>query len=149
MRVTDRMRRPAGALDPRDTVSRAARLLGHQQNGDGIPVVSESTLLGVLDKRHVARARPSAATTLTVGEIEGRLSQVAVGRILPPHFAAVGARTPLNESVRLMRAGHLSVLPVTRGEELIGVLTENALLDLLVEMLADRSDAAQPEERGP
>lgn len=136
------MRRDVAVLDPRDSVARAARMLGRSSSG-GIPVVSESRLIGVLDARDVARARPSAATTLSVGEIEGRLSQVAVGRIVSAHLPAVGARTPLSESVRLMRARHLRLLPVTRGEELLGVLSEDALLDLLGEML----DEKPPESR--
>lgn len=137
MRVADRMRRNPVSVDPRDGVTRAVRVLEQQQTG-AIAVVSDSALVGLLDERCVARARPSVVTTLSVGEIDGRLSQVPVGRILPADITAVGARTPLTEAVRLMRTRHVPALPVTRGEELVGVLTEEGLLDLLAELLEGR-----------
>lgn len=146
MRVADRMRRDAESVGPHDTVARAVRVLAQPRRG-AVPVVSESTLVGVLDRRHVARALPSAATTLRINEIEGRLSRVVVGRILPATITAVGARTPLSEAIRLMRSRHAPLLPVTTGEEVVGVLTEEDLLDLLAEMLDGRPEG-QAHERG-
>ena len=105
-----------------------------QQGVRAIPVVRRSAVVGVLGEADLALARPSAATTLSAGEIGGRLAQTPVGEILSGGVTAVGPRTPLTEGIRLMRARRLAALPVVRSEELLGVLTEEDLLDLLAEV---------------
>jgi acetoin utilization protein AcuB len=127
------MRRDMPHLGPKDNVARAAQLLA-QQGVRVIPVLRRSALVGMLGEADIALARPSAATTLSVGEIGGRLAQTPIGEILSSGVTAVGPRTPLTEGIRLMRARRLAALPVVRGDELLGVLTEEDLLDLLAEV---------------
>jgi len=133
MRVAERMRRGMPHLGPKDSIARAAQLLA-QQGVRAIPVVRRSALVGMLGEADAALARPSGATTLSVGEIGGRLAQTPIGAILAGGVTAVGPRTPLAEAIRLMRARRLAALPVVRGDELLGVLTEEDLLDLLAEV---------------
>ncbi|HKW91149.1 MAG TPA: CBS domain-containing protein, partial [Methylomirabilota bacterium] len=83
----------------------------------------------------VAAAHPSAATTLSVAEIAGRLDRVPVQRVVAPTLTAVGPRTALPEAIRLMRARRQPALPVVRGGELLGVLAEDDLLELLADLL--------------
>jgi CBS domain-containing protein len=83
----------------------------------------------------LAAVHPSVATTLTYGEVAGRLARIPVQRVLGPEITAVGPRTPLVEAVRLMRARRLKVLPVVRGAELVGLVTEGEMLALLEELL--------------
>ena len=134
MRVADRMRREPPALDVRASLGDAARLMAEDHLG-AIPVLRQHALIGLLDAGDLARAHPSAATTLTIGEIHGRLDQIRVGRVLGPTVTAVGRRTPLVDAIRLMRARRLATLPVVQGDELVGLLTEEDLLDLLARML--------------
>jgi len=136
MRVSERMCRSISCLGPHDDVARAAHLLA-QGGVRAIPVVSRSAIIGLIDERDVALARPSPATTLTIGEIGGRLAQTSIREILPEGVIAVGPRTPLTEAIRLMRARRLAALPVVRGGEPIGILTEEELLDLLAEAADD------------
>ncbi|MCI0546220.1 MAG: CBS domain-containing protein [Candidatus Rokubacteria bacterium] len=133
MRVTERMRRNMAHLGPADSIAQAAHVLA-QQGVRAIPIVRRSSLVGMLGEADVALARPSAATTLSFGEIGGRLAQIPIGAILAGGVIAVGPRTPLTEAIRLMRARRLAALPVLRGDELLGVLTEEDLLDLLAEV---------------
>ena len=136
MRVADRMRREPPALDVRGSLGEAARLMARAAVG-ALPVLRGGALAGVLDAGDVARAHPSAATTLTVGEIHASLDRVRVDRVLRPTLTAVGRRTPLADAIRLMRARRLAALPVVRGDELVGLLTEEDLLDLLATLLDD------------
>lgn len=133
MRVTERMRRNMAHLGPADSIARAAHVLA-RQGVRAIPIVRRSFLVGMLGEADVALDRPSAATTLSFGEIGGRLAQTPIGAILAGGVIAVGPRTPLTEAIRLMRARRLAALPVLRGDELLGVLTEEDLLDLLAEV---------------
>lgn len=136
MRVADRMRREPPALDARASLGDAARLLARTGLG-AIPVLRHRTLVGVVDATDVARAYPSAVTTLSVGEIHARLDRVPIGRILGPIVTAVGVRTSLADAIGLMRARRLAALPVVRGDELVGLLAEEDLLGLLATILDD------------
>jgi hypothetical protein len=70
--------------------------------------VRRSAVIGMLGEIDLALAHPSAATTLTVGEIAGRLAQTPIREILSEGVTAVGPRTPLTEAIRLMRARRLA-----------------------------------------
>ena len=142
MRAADVMRRTPRRLRPEDSVGRAARMLAQQGVG-ALPVTRGSVLAGLLSEADLAAARPSVATTMSVGEIAGRLHDTRVESLLDPRVIAVGTRTPLADALRLMRAHRLTALPVVRGDELVGLLVEEDLLDLLAWQLED--DAPRPE----
>lgn len=148
MRVADRLRREPPALDAAASLGDAARLMARTGLG-ALPVLRRGALIGVLDAGDLARARPSAATTLTVHEIHARLDQVPVARVLGPTLSAVGRRTPLADAIRLMRARRLAALPVVRGDALTGLLTEEDLLDLLVTLLDDEAARDGADEPTP
>ena len=143
MRVAERMRTEPPAVDPGESLARAGRLLGRQRLG-ALPVVRRHALIGLLEAADLDRAPPSAATSLAVGEIADRLDRVRVERVLRPNLTAVGRRTPLVDAIRLMRARHLTALPVVGGERLIGLLTEDDLLDLLAALLDEEPAAPAP-----
>jgi acetoin utilization protein AcuB len=130
------MRREPPALDARRSLGDAARLMARAAVG-AVPVRRRHALVGALDAADLARAHPSAATTLTIGEIHARLDQVPVDRVLRPTLTVVGRRTPLADAIRLMRARRLAALPVVRGAELVGLLTEEDLLNLLAALLSE------------
>jgi len=134
MRVAERMRAEPPVADVGESLGRAGRLLARHRLG-ALPVSRRGALIGLLEAADLARAHPSAATSLAIGEIAGRLDRVRVERVLRPGPAAVGRRTPLVDAIRLMRARHLAALPVARGDRLVGLLAEDDLLDLLAALL--------------
>jgi acetoin utilization protein AcuB len=135
------MRRNSPSVDPADDLGHAARLMA-RQGLRAIPVVRRGELRGVLEEADLASAHPSAATTLSLGEIASRLDRLPVARVLSADITAVGRRTPLGDAIRVMRVRRLPVLPVARGRELVGVLAEEDLLELLAHLLESdpRSD---------
>ena len=137
MRAADRMRREPIAVHAAESLGHGERVLARHRLG-AVPVVRRDTLVGLLDAADVARAHPSAATSLAIREIHGRLDRIA--RPDPP---AVGRRTPLADAVRLMRTRRLAALPVVQGEWLVGLLTDDDLLELLAALL----DGDPPPDR--
>jgi acetoin utilization protein AcuB len=134
MRVAERMRTDVAVLRPEDSLARAEHLM-RRHAVRALAVVRKSRLVGLLRHTDLATAFPSAATTLTRGEIGFRLDRLPVSRVLTREIIAVGPGTPLVEAARLMRARKLGALPVVRGEELLGLLTEADLLAALEELL--------------
>jgi acetoin utilization protein AcuB len=136
MRVAERMRRDPIAVGPGESLGLAGRLLARHRV-DALPVVRRSALVGLLAAVDVDRAHPSVATTLAVREIPARLDRVRIDRVIRPAVTSVGRRTPLVDAIRLMRARRLPALPVTEGERLLGLLTEDDLLALLATFLEE------------
>lgn len=136
MRVAERMRREPVAVGPGESLGLAGRLLARHRI-DALPVLRRSALVGLLAAVDVDRAHPSVASTLAVREITARLDRVRIDRVIQASVTSVGRRTPLVDAIRLMRARRLPALPVTQGDRLVGLLTEDDLLALLAAFLEE------------
>lgn len=136
MRVAERMRREPVAVGPGESLGLAGRLVARHRV-DALPVVRWSALVGLLAAVDVDRAHPSVASTLAVREITARLDRVRIDRVIQASVTSVGRRTPLVDAIRLMRARRLPALPVTQGDRLVGLLTEDDLLALLAAFLEE------------
>jgi acetoin utilization protein AcuB len=136
MRVAERMRREPVAVGPGESLGLAGRLLARHRI-DALPVLRRSALVGLLAAVDVDRAHPSVASTLAIREIPARLDRVRIDRVIPPAVTSVGRRTPLVDAIGLMRARRLPALPVTEGDHLVGLLTEDDLLALLATLLEE------------
>jgi len=143
VRVADRMRGEPIAVTPGESLGQASRLLARHRLG-AVPVVRGSALVGLIAAADLDRAHPSAATTLTFGEIHGRLDRVRIDRVVPPSVTAVGRSTPLVDAIRLMRARRLAALPVAQGDRLVGLLTEDDLLEVLAALLDEDPPPDRP-----
>ena len=136
MRVAERMRREPVEVGPGESLGLAGRLLARHRI-DALPVVRRSALVGLLAAVDIDRAHPSVASTLAVREIPARLDRVRIDRVIQRAVTSVGRRTPLVDAIRLMRARRLPALPVTEGERLVGLLSEDDLLALLATFLEE------------
>jgi len=136
MRVAERMRQEPVAVGPGESLGLAGRLLARHRI-DALPVLRRSALVGLLAAVDVDRAHPSVASTLAIREIPARLDRVRIDRVIQPAVTSVGRRTPLVDAIRLMRARRLPALPVTEGDRLVGLLTEDDLLALLATFLEE------------
>jgi acetoin utilization protein AcuB len=147
MRVAERMRREPVAVGPGESLGLAGRLLARHRI-DALPVVRRSALVGLLAAVDIDRAHPSVASTLAVREIPARLDRVRIDRVIQRAVTSVGRRTPLVDAIRLMRARRLPALPVTEGERLVGLLSEDDLLALLATLLEEDEATTRPRAAG-
>ena len=56
----------------------------------------------------------------------------------------MGRRTPLADAVRLMRTRRLAALPVIQGDRLVGLLTDDDLLEVLAALLDGDPPPSRP-----
>jgi acetoin utilization protein AcuB len=87
--------------------------------------------VGIVSKRAIGAAHPSAATSLTVGETRDRLTRIAVAHVMVRDSLIVSPATPLAEAVRLLHDSRSDVLVVRDQASVIGLLTANDLLRAL------------------
>lgn len=92
-------------------------------------------LAGVVTELEMAKASPSPVTTLDRFEIPALLSRIRVEQIMERDFVTIDENASLQEAAQVLVDRKASVLPVMRGNEVIGVLTESDLIQNLREML--------------
>src|SRR5262249_3179433 len=95
-----------------------------------VAVVRDGRLLGLVLAEDLAAARPSDATTLSVGEVNGALASIPVTAIMRRDVATVIPETPPAEVARLVRATGAPAA-VLAGEQCCGLLGARELLAVL------------------
>jgi CBS domain-containing protein len=130
MRVRDCELTSPVILDPAASLSAAERLVALHDARHAV-VVERGRLVGVVSRRALGAAHPSAATSLTMGEIGGRLARAAVADVMVRDPLIVNPTTPLAEAVRLMRDARANVLVICDQDQVVGLLTATELLRVL------------------
>ncbi|WP_170164833.1 CBS domain-containing protein [Thiocapsa rosea] len=100
-----------------------------------LPVTNGSRVVGMVTDRDIRRASPSLQSGIE-GDYEQVLAATPVARIMtkePVTVMTVTEDTPLVDAVRAMVEKKFGALPVVRGEELIGIISEIDALKLLAE----------------
>jgi CBS domain-containing protein len=108
-----------------DSVQAAAQRMDARKVGSLVVVGEAHEPVGMITDRDLA-VRVLA---------EGRdAARTPVCEVMTPHPKTVGERTPIEEALRLMRAGAFRRLPVVdRSGKLVGLLSLDDILDLLSE----------------
>jgi len=100
-----------------------------EQNVRRLVVVdNRGRLAGIVSEKDVLRASPSQATTLSIYEVSYLLQRLTVSEIMARDVVTVIEDTPLEEAARLMAERHLGGLPVMRGQQVVGIITETDIL---------------------
>src|SRR5262245_18941905 len=100
LRVSDCPLTAPPVVTPAVKLGSAGRLLALHGATHAV-VVQGDRLVGILSRRAIGGAHPSCATSLTRGEVRGRLEEVSVAEVMSTDPLVVSPATPLSEAVRL------------------------------------------------
>ena len=89
-----------------------------------------STSLGIVSEKDLLNASPSPATSLSVWEVTYLLSKITVKDVMSKDVVTVEENTPIETAARIMADGKVAGLPVMRGDEVIGMITETHLFKI-------------------
>jgi acetoin utilization protein AcuB len=104
-----------------------------------LPVLDEAgQLVGIVLEKDLLYASPSPATSLSIYEMHYLLSKLTVAEVMTREVITVDEITPLEEAARIMADNRISGLPVMRGNQLVGIVTETDLFKVFLEMLGAR-----------
>ena len=99
------------------------------------PVVDKKgKLVGIVTHQDLLYASPSSVTSLNVWEVTYLLNQVQVKEAMTKKVITVGEDCPIEDAAGLMRENEISGLPVMRGSELVGIITESDIFDIFLEL---------------
>jgi acetoin utilization protein AcuB len=119
-----------------------------------LPVLGRrGRLVGIVLEKDLLYASPSPATSLNIYEMHYLLSQLTIDEVMTREVITVDELTPLEEAARIMADNRVSGLPVMRGEQLVGIVTETDLFKVFLEMLGGRESGLRltiqvPDQQG-
>jgi acetoin utilization protein AcuB len=138
MLVGERMSKPVITVRPETSMPEALDLM-HKEHIRRLPVVNQrGEMVGIVTEADLLKASPSEATSLSIYEITYLLGKLTIDRIMTKKVITVTEDTPLEEAARIMADNTFSGLPVMRGKELVGMITETTLFRIFLEMLGAR-----------
>lgn len=101
-----------------------------------LPVVDrKGKLVGVVTQKDLLQASPSSATTLTVFEMNYLLVNLKIKEVMSSPPVTVPEHMPVEEAAKVMVENDIGCLPVMRGSDMIGMITETDVFKAFVEIL--------------
>lgn len=153
MLVKNRMSNPVITVEPDMPIMDALNLMKTKQIRR-LPVVDgNNKLIGIVSNEDLLNAGPSDATSLSVWEINYLVGKITVKKVMTKAVLTVSEDTPIEEAARIMVDNKVGGLPVMRGKEIAGVITESDLFKILLELMGARESgiratAIVPEKLG-
>ena len=97
-------------------------------------VTAGKKLLGIVTDRDFRLVRPSPATSLSIHEIHYLLERLKVKEIMTRKVVTVEPEIPIAEAARLLLNRRIGALPVLKGGELVGIISETDMLQALIDL---------------
>jgi acetoin utilization protein AcuB len=117
------------------------------------PVVKDGKIVGIVSDKDLLNASPSPATSLSVWEMNYLLSKITIKEVMTRKVLTVTEDTPIEEAARIMADNKIGGLPVVRGDQVVGIITETDLFKIFLELMGAREPGVRvtviiPEQRG-
>ena len=123
MFVKERMSPRLITLHPEASLAEARALLDRHRIRH-LPVVEEGRLVGIITDRDIRSAASGSS-----------LEQVKVGEAMTRNVITVAPEAQVQEAAKLLLTHRIGGLPVLKGGELVGIITETDLLKAFVEIV--------------
>ena len=135
MLVGNRMTPDPITCSPDTSITEALKKM-RQENVHRFPVLDKKgKLVGIVSHTDLLYASPSSVTSLNVWEITYLMNQVKVKEAMTREVITVQEDCPIEEAAKMMRKHDVGGLPVMRGEELVGIITESDIFEIFLELL--------------
>lgn len=134
MYVKDRMTHNPYCITVDTAISKALDIMA-QNDFHRIPVVAEGKLVGLITEGTITANTPSQATSLSIYELNYLLSKTTVKDVMIKDVQTINPDALLEEAAVKMRKNDIGCLPVVKGEEIVGIITQNDIFDAFVDLL--------------
>jgi acetoin utilization protein AcuB len=138
MLVRERMTKNPVTTTPDTSVTDALRLM-REKKVRRLPVMDpHGKLVGIVADQDLLYASPSPVSSLSVWEMNYLLAKLKVEEVMTRQVTTVAEDTPVEEAARIMVDNKIGGLPVMRGGQLAGIVTETDLFKVFLELLGAR-----------
>lgn len=144
MKVKERMTADVKTVNPDTSITEAFRIM-KDSNIRRLPVMQGQNLIGIVTLTDLNQASPSAATSLSIHELNYLLAKTKIKDILPrkQQVFTVSSHNYIETAAKIMRQQQISGLPVVDDGQLVGIVTETDIFDALIDILGVK----QPHSR--
>jgi CBS domain-containing protein len=138
--VRDWMNSPAITVATNTLISDAHQIM-KDRGVRRLPVMDSGKLVGIITVGDVREASPSAATSLSIWELNYLWSKITVEEVMTKDVLTIKADKPILDAAETMLEYKVSGLPVVDDKgQVIGMITESDIFKMLVSV---REKAAQ------
>lgn len=123
-------------VGPKDNLRRARDLM-RERHIPEIFVIDDSKIVGLLSERDIWEHCPTSVLILNEKQADSLLEQIRVGGVMTLHPPIVTPDTSLREAAHLLAQSGRQGLPVIENEKLVGILTEERMLQAMAEVLSE------------
>jgi acetoin utilization protein AcuB len=116
-----------------------AQALMREKNIRHLPILDEDRkLVGLVTQRSLLRALPSDLGGFSQFEISYLLAKIKVVDVMVKDIVTIDGETAIEEAARIMADNKIGCMPVMRDQDLVGIITDNDLFALMVDLLGAR-----------
>lgn len=150
MLVRSRMTANVLTATPETPLGEALRIT-REKNIRHLPVLENGKLIGIVTDRDLRLAAPPVwASGTNFDELRATFETKTVGDVMTSHtIISTTEDTPIEEAAQLLYQHKIGCVPVMRGDELVGILTETDVMRAFVELFGTGEDACRVEVRIP
>ncbi len=138
MLVRERMITQLITTTPDLSVTDGLRLMRENKIRRLLVLDKNGKLVGIVSDKDLLYATPSPVSSLSVWEMNYLLAKLKIEEVMTREVITVTEDTPLEEAARIMADNKIGGLPVMRGDDLVGIITETDLFKMFLELLGAR-----------
>ncbi|KRL16656.1 acetoin utilization protein, CBS domain protein [Lentilactobacillus rapi DSM 19907 = JCM 15042] len=105
-----------------------------ENNIHRLPVIDDGELVGLVTQGTIQAASPSKATSLSIYEYNYLLNKMTVKDVMEPTVHTINADDFLEDAIYEMRKYQIGVLPVMSAGAVVGIITNNDILDAFLDV---------------
>ena len=128
--------------DERMTV---AKKIMKEKNIRHLPVVDGKKLIGLVTNMDIRKAEASPATSLEIRELHYLLDKLTVGEIMTRNVITISPDISIEEATTLLHDNKIGCLPVVEDGNLVGIITENDVMEILIEVMGMKEKGSRVE----
>jgi acetoin utilization protein AcuB len=132
MRVGRIMHTDLVTVSPDTTIIKAKDIIAKKQINHLLVVDKNEELVGIVSDRDIKQSWASPATTLSTHELNYLLTQLTVEIIMVRKIVTILPSTTIERAASIMQENRISSLPVVEGEKLVGIITTNDVMEVLL-----------------
>jgi len=122
-----------------------ARKIMKEKNIRHLPVVDGKKLIGLVTNMDIRKAEASPATSLEIRELHYLLDKLTVGEIMTRNVISISPDISVEEATTLLHDNKIGCLPVVEDGNLVGLLTENDVMEILIDVMGMKEKGSRLE----